>query len=79
MLALTIIEKHQMDSPVAVTVLEKLLRSLKGTLAASAGRRVMDLLLDLIGRRVAPLSERRVWECLCLPEGLFRMLDSKEG
>jgi hypothetical protein len=34
----------------------------------------MALILDLLGRRVAPLCELSVWKKLCLPNGLPGLL-----
>jgi len=71
--AIRIYEQHLMDNPAGIAFLEKLLTTLP-PLFIEARRNVMRILMELLSRRVAPLSDKQVWDKLCLPAGLFSLL-----
>ena len=76
MVALGIFDKHQMDNPAALVFLEKLLTGLPVS-STRARSQVVSSFMELLGRRIAPLSDRQVWESLRLPAGLFDLLRSQ--
>lgn len=71
--ALDIYENHQMENPAGFAFLEKLLTGLPSS-QFKPRQQVLRILTELLGRRVAPLSDRETWNNLCLPEGLFSLL-----
>ena len=71
--ALRIYENHQMENYLAVSFLEKILHGLPKSFFR-ARRQVIRILTNLLGQRVAPLSDRKVWEKLGLPICLFSQL-----
>jgi hypothetical protein len=73
LVTLRIYDKHQMDNPAALVFLEKLLTELPVS-STKARSQVVTALMKLLGRRVASLSDRQVWESLSLPAGLFGLL-----
>lgn len=75
--ALEIFDKHQMDNPAALVFLEKLLMELPAS-STKARIKVVHALMELLGQRVASLSDRHVWENLHLPSGLFDLLRSQQ-
>jgi hypothetical protein len=71
--ALGVFENHQMNNKEGIVFLEKMLAEFPPYLYA-ARRKVVALLLDLLGRRVASICEGTVWKKLCLPNGLPKLL-----
>jgi hypothetical protein len=69
-MALKVYENHQMDNPNAVRFLEKLLELLPISFI-NARNQIIRILTDLLGRRVALLSERQIWNNLGLPQCLY--------
>jgi hypothetical protein len=72
--ALRIFENHQMGNNAGIVFLEKMIAELP-TSFCRAREKVVALLLDTLGRRVASLCERPVWEKLCLPDGLPKLIN----
>lgn len=71
--ALGIFENHQMDNKEGIVFLETLIEQLPPNLYG-ARKRVVALLSDLSGRRIASICERTIWEKLCLPNGLPKLV-----
>jgi hypothetical protein len=73
MTALEIYENNQMENPSGILFLQELLAGLPLSFIEER-QKVTRILMELLGRRVASLSDRQVWEQLRLPAGLFSLI-----
>jgi hypothetical protein len=73
--ALAVYENHQMQNQAGVVFLERLNNGLPYTLI-SQRRAVLRILIEVLGRRIAPISDRQIWDNLELPKNLFSVLHS---
>jgi hypothetical protein len=71
--ALAVYENHQMQNRPGIAFLERLNNGLPHTMISQRCS-VLRILMEVLGRRIAPLGDRQTWEKLELPNNLFSVI-----